>query len=94
MMPLYAAAMFGANEVVSYLYSNSRQGLLGEGWTHETRGWLLEKCVESDMFDIALDIVKTYAAIGRTSRVLGVLARKPKAFSETESSFIKRTIYS
>ncbi|GJX22344.1 ankyrin repeat-containing domain, PGG domain protein [Tanacetum coccineum] len=50
MMPLYAAAMFGANEVVSYLYSKFRLGLLGEGWTYETRGWLLEKCVESDMF--------------------------------------------
>ncbi|GKC76571.1 ankyrin repeat-containing domain, PGG domain protein, partial [Tanacetum coccineum] len=94
MMPVYAAAMFGADEVVSYLYSKSRQGLDGVGWTDETRGWLLEKCVESCMFDIALDIVKRYPDLGRRSRVLGVLARKPKAFSETESSFIKRTIYS
>ena len=49
MMPLYAAALFGHYEVVKYLYDKS-DGLGASGWTEENRGWLLEKCVESDMF--------------------------------------------
>ena len=49
MMPLYAAALFGNNEVVKYLYQESKD-LSDDGWTDTNRSWLLEKCVESDMF--------------------------------------------
>ncbi|PWA33891.1 ankyrin repeat-containing domain, PGG domain protein [Artemisia annua] len=94
MVPLYAAALFGNEKVVQYLYGQS-QGLRDDFWTNTSRGWLLEKCVESDMFDIALDIVKKFPQIGRVSNVLGVLARKPEAFREKESSnIIERTINS
>ncbi|PWA46364.1 ankyrin repeat-containing domain, PGG domain protein [Artemisia annua] len=93
MMPVYAASLFGNYEVVKYLYDNSH-GLHDDGWTDTNRGWLLEKCVESDMFDIALDIVKKFPHIGRVSNVLGVLARKPEAFREKESNIIERTIKS
>ncbi|KAL8194093.1 hypothetical protein R6Q57_026335 [Mikania cordata] len=90
MMPLYAAALFGNYDVVKYLYENSKE-LRDDGWTDQNRGWLLEKCVENDMFDIALEIVKNYPKLcGGT--VLGLLARKPEAFHETKSNFIGKTI--
>ncbi|PWA89817.1 ankyrin repeat-containing domain, PGG domain protein [Artemisia annua] len=94
MMPLYAAAMFGHYEVVKYLYDKSDE--LGDGWTDETRGWFLEKCVESDMFDIAIAIVKKHLTLGRNSSILGLLARKPKAFHEKKSpsNIIKTAIKS
>ncbi|GKC19415.1 ankyrin repeat-containing domain, PGG domain protein [Tanacetum coccineum] len=50
MMPLYAAVLFGNNEVVKYLFQESKD-LSDDGWTYINRSWLLEKCVESDMFD-------------------------------------------
>ncbi|XP_071735326.1 uncharacterized protein [Rutidosis leptorrhynchoides] len=84
MMPLYAAALFGHHEVVKYMYENSKE-LMDDGWTFLNRGWLLEKCVENDMFDIALKIVKKHPKLG-TSVVLGILARKPEAFPEAKSN--------
>ncbi|KAJ0735121.1 putative ankyrin repeat-containing domain-containing protein [Helianthus annuus] len=50
MMPLYAAVLFGNKDVVKYLYDNSRELHNDDGWTTQDRGWLLEKCVENDMF--------------------------------------------
>ncbi|KAI3794191.1 hypothetical protein L1987_36820 [Smallanthus sonchifolius] len=90
MMPLYTAALFGNEDVVKYLYNNSK-GLRDDGWTHQNRGWLLQKCVENDMFDVAIEIVKTYPEL-RTGDVLGILARKPEAFPETKINIISRTI--
>ncbi|GJW77231.1 ankyrin repeat-containing domain, PGG domain protein [Tanacetum coccineum] len=49
LMPLYAAALFGKYEVVKYMYDNSSE-LCDVRWTPLNRGWLLEKCVENDMF--------------------------------------------
>lgn len=43
--------------------------------------------------DIALQIVKRYPELG-TGTVVGVLARKPEAFPETESNIIRRIINS
>ncbi|GKF43234.1 ankyrin repeat-containing domain, PGG domain protein, partial [Tanacetum coccineum] len=48
-MPLYAAVLFGKKDVVKYLYKSSKD-LGDDGWNPQNRGWLLEKCVESDMF--------------------------------------------
>ncbi|XP_076889514.1 uncharacterized protein LOC143540297 [Bidens hawaiensis] len=90
MMPLYTAALFGNQDVVKYLYNLSK-GLRHDGWTDQTRGWLLLKCVENDMFDVALEIMRNYPELG-TGNVLGVLARKPEAFPETEFTIISRTI--
>ncbi|XP_024963888.1 protein ACCELERATED CELL DEATH 6-like isoform X2 [Cynara cardunculus var. scolymus] len=52
MMPLYMAALFGDHDMVKYLYDNSK--LYGDGWTPQNRGWLLLKCVESDLFVFAV----------------------------------------
>ncbi|KAM0022169.1 putative ankyrin repeat-containing domain, PGG domain, ankyrin repeat-containing domain superfamily [Helianthus debilis subsp. tardiflorus] len=92
MMPLHAAALVGNHEVVKYLYENSND-LNGENWDDKTRSWLLEKCVEGDMFDVALDIVSKYPAHGNT-QVLKILAGKPDAFSERKSNYIKRRMHS
>ncbi|GJV15187.1 ankyrin repeat-containing domain, PGG domain protein [Tanacetum coccineum] len=91
MMPLYAAVLFGNKDVVRYLYKLSKH-LGDDNWNPQNRSWLLEKCVESDMFDIAIEIVKMYPALGRSSTLLGVLARKPQAFHDKKSNIIERTI--
>ena len=49
MMPIYVAASFGNHSVVKYMYEKSKD-LEDSCWTPKTRGWLLEKCVENDMF--------------------------------------------
>ncbi|KAI3795910.1 hypothetical protein L1987_38570 [Smallanthus sonchifolius] len=92
MMPLYMAALYGNYEVVQYLYENSRE-LRDDGWNPQNRGWLLQKCVEGDMFDVALKIVKQYPELG-SRRVLGNLARKPDALSGKKSNIIERCINS
>ncbi|KAF5769077.1 putative ankyrin repeat-containing domain, PGG domain, ankyrin repeat-containing domain superfamily [Helianthus annuus] len=92
LMPLYAAAFFGSFEVVKYLYENSND-LCDDGWNSENRGWLLERCVEADMFDVALKIVKKYPKLGN-GEILGALARKPNAFRKTKSNIIQSSINS
>ncbi|KAL7613390.1 hypothetical protein Lser_V15G07130 [Lactuca serriola] len=90
MTPLYMAALFGHYETAKCLYGYSQN--LSQGcWTHENRGWLLQKCVETDMFDIALKILKEHPELSVSPNVLGALARKTDVFAETESN-IMRTI--
>ncbi|KAL7604466.1 hypothetical protein Lser_V15G18298 [Lactuca serriola] len=91
MTPLYMAVLFGHHDVAKYLYESSHK--LGHTcWTPQNRKWLLHKCAESNMFDIALQIVKDRQELGSTGSVLQVLARKTDAFAETESNIIMRTI--
>ncbi|PWA75219.1 ankyrin repeat-containing domain, PGG domain protein [Artemisia annua] len=92
MLPLYAAALFGNHEVVKYLYRCSEE-LTDDAWNPQNRDWLLEKCIESDMFDVALDIVKKHPGLSSGS-ALGVLAKKTEAFSEKKSNVIGRTFKS
>ncbi|XP_076889513.1 uncharacterized protein LOC143540294 [Bidens hawaiensis] len=91
-MPLYAAAMNGNYEVVKYLYENSSE-LRDDGWSTVNCGWLLDECVEGDTYDVALQIVKHHPDI-ETGNLLGVLARKPDAFSEIKYNIIQRSIKS
>ncbi|CAH1437144.1 unnamed protein product [Lactuca virosa] len=91
MTPLYMAALFGHYEMVKCLYGYS-QKLRDDCWTDETRSWLLLKCVETDMFDMALDIVKEHSKLGFSGLALGALARKTNVFAEIESNIIRRTI--
>ncbi|KAI3519117.1 hypothetical protein L1887_08142 [Cichorium endivia] len=90
MTPLYMAALFGNYEVVKFLYENSKN-LRDDCWTPQNRGWLLLKCVETDMFDIALKIVQEHKELGGSGPVLGILAKKTDVFAETESNIFKRT---
>ncbi|XP_071731198.1 uncharacterized protein [Rutidosis leptorrhynchoides] len=91
MMPLYMAALFGEGEMVRYLYDISKK-LCDDGWNPQNRGWLLLKCVESDLFDVALKIIEDRSELNSNGSVLGVLAKKPDAFYETSSNLFKRTI--
>ncbi|CAH1432907.1 unnamed protein product [Lactuca virosa] len=93
MMPLYMAALFGQRDMVKYLYDNSKK-LMDDGWTPQNRGWLLLKCVEADLFDMALKIVQDRHELASNGNVLGVLARKPDAFIETKTNVIWRKINS
>ncbi|XP_023735479.1 uncharacterized protein LOC111883385 isoform X2 [Lactuca sativa] len=87
MTPLYKAALYGNYEVVKYLYEN----LGGNNWAPQHHSRLLLQCVENNMFDIALKIVKEHPELDSNGSVLGVLARKPDVFAETESDIFKRT---
>ncbi|GKD43956.1 ankyrin repeat-containing domain, PGG domain protein [Tanacetum coccineum] len=49
LMPIYTAALFGNHNVVTYMHEKSND-LIDDHWTPLTRGWLLEKCVENNMF--------------------------------------------
>ncbi|KAI3781503.1 hypothetical protein L2E82_11520 [Cichorium intybus] len=82
MMPLYMAALFGKHDMVWYLYHNS-QKMTGDFWTHHNRGCVLVKCVEANLFDVALQIVKDRPELSINGSVLGLLARKPYAFETT-----------
>ncbi|KAI7731369.1 hypothetical protein M8C21_012808 [Ambrosia artemisiifolia] len=48
-MPLYMAALFAKPEMARYLYSISKK-MGGDYWSHDNRGWVLQKCVEADIF--------------------------------------------
>ncbi|KAI3683934.1 hypothetical protein L1987_84449 [Smallanthus sonchifolius] len=91
MMPLYMAALFGNHDTVKYLYDNS-QKMTGDFWTSQNRGWVLLKCVEADLFDIALKILEDNPELAPTEGVLGVLARKSYAFNDRDPHFSWRAI--
>ncbi|KAK1432571.1 hypothetical protein QVD17_09468 [Tagetes erecta] len=89
MMPLYMAALFGDRAMVKFMYSKSRE-LRDDGWTAQNRGWLLLKCVESNLFDIALQIVNDRQELVSNTSVLEVLAKKPEAFTAATSNVFKK----
>ncbi|KAI3669045.1 hypothetical protein L6452_40266 [Arctium lappa] len=78
-MPLYVAALFGRHHMVEYLY-NISQKMTGNFWTHQKRSCVLEKCVETDLFDVALRMVIDTPELAINGSVLRLLARKPFAF--------------
>ncbi|KAI3781500.1 hypothetical protein L2E82_11516 [Cichorium intybus] len=89
MMPLYMAALFGKHEMVTYLYHNS-QKMTGDFWTYHNRGYVLVKCVEANLFDVALQIVTDCPELAINGSVLGLLARKPYAFDATRANIFWR----
>ncbi|KAJ0853704.1 putative RNA-directed DNA polymerase [Helianthus annuus] len=94
MMPLYAAALFGNKDVVAYIYEESKSLSDDENWSRERRGWLLEKCVENNMFEVALKIAKKHPLHDNGRSILRILARKPERFQETKSNFMGAAIKS
>ncbi|GKC15922.1 ankyrin repeat-containing domain, PGG domain protein [Tanacetum coccineum] len=91
MMPLYMASLFGEHDVVKYLFDKSN-GLRDDGWDAKNRAWLLQKCVEGEMFDIALQMVKDHKELASDGEVLRILAKKPDAFVEKSSNIIRKTV--
>ncbi|CAH1412849.1 unnamed protein product [Lactuca virosa] len=92
MMPLYWASLFGKKEMIRYLYDKSTH-MTGDDWAKESRrNWVLQKCVEANLFDVAFKIVTEWPNIAVDSRVLGSLARKKDAFKVSKPCFIWRII--
>ncbi|PWA55610.1 ankyrin repeat-containing domain, PGG domain protein [Artemisia annua] len=56
-MPLHAATLYGNKDVVKFLYRISKDLSDDDGWNPANRGWLLEKCGESDMFVCTIHLV-------------------------------------
>ncbi|KAM0013414.1 putative ankyrin repeat-containing domain, PGG domain, ankyrin repeat-containing domain superfamily [Helianthus debilis subsp. tardiflorus] len=96
-MPLYMAAVFAKLDMVRYLYGISNK-MGGDYWSTENRGWVLQKCVEGDIFDVALKILDDHPELtrkkGLLSDVLIALAQKPRAFEEIKPHIIFRIINS
>ncbi|KAI7729791.1 hypothetical protein M8C21_014323 [Ambrosia artemisiifolia] len=93
-LPLYLAALYGRYDMVNYLYGES-ENLNDRFWNDEHCGWLLSKCLEADIHDIALKIVTNRPQLAATPsvlEVLAVLASKPTAFRDIEHKFIQRVI--
>ncbi|GKB67143.1 ankyrin repeat-containing domain, PGG domain protein [Tanacetum coccineum] len=57
MMPLYMASSFGHYDAVKYLFEKSNGLRDDDGWDAKNRAWLLQKCVEGDMFHIVWDVL-------------------------------------
>ncbi|KAI3738011.1 hypothetical protein L2E82_28029 [Cichorium intybus] len=93
MMPLYMAALFGHHDTVKYLYDNSKK-MTGDFWTPQNRSWVVLKCIEADLFDIALKILVDCPDLAQNGSLLGVLARKPYAFEDKKQNFLERIINS
>nr|XP_043617824.1 uncharacterized protein LOC122589584 [Erigeron canadensis] len=91
--PLYIAALYRKEPMVNFLYEASDQ-MTGEFWTQETRGSVLVKCVEANLFDAALKMVNEDEELVKNKSVLGQLARYPEALYVKRPGIIKRFISS
>ncbi|GJW87204.1 ankyrin repeat-containing domain, PGG domain protein [Tanacetum coccineum] len=91
LMPLCKAALSGRYDVVKYLFDKSDR-LRGDGWDAKNHAWLLQKCVEGDMFDIALQILTEHIELANDEELLRILARKPDAFVKKSSNFLWKTV--
>ncbi|GMP74480.1 hypothetical protein CsSME_00031888 [Camellia sinensis var. sinensis] len=82
MTPLCMAALLGHSDMVWYLYQKTKSKDLSD----EDRIGILNTCVSTDLYDVALDILKhnpqlAVARDGNGETALHVLARKPSAFT-------------
>ncbi|CAI9265089.1 unnamed protein product [Lactuca saligna] len=97
MMPLYVAAVSGNYDMVTCLYDISKK-MSGDFWTNEMRGWVLKKCVEGDLYEVAGKIVNDCTQLTSNKKLLSdvllVLAQKTDAFREKEPNHILRIIES
>ncbi|XP_076945383.1 uncharacterized protein LOC143616442 [Bidens hawaiensis] len=91
-MPLYMAALFAKPDMVRYLYDKSNH-MRGDCWVNENRGWVLQKCVEAEIFDVALKIVDDYPNLAFKKRLLSnvllALAHNAGAFEKKETYVFK-----
>ncbi|XP_022038462.1 uncharacterized protein LOC110941148 [Helianthus annuus] len=97
-MPLYMAALFAKPDMVRHLYGISNK-MGGDYWSTDNRGWVLQKCVEGDIFDVAIQIVNDCPELCAKkgpllTDVLLALAQKPKAFKRTKAPAVFRIINS
>ncbi|XP_076911845.1 uncharacterized protein LOC143569948 [Bidens hawaiensis] len=95
--PLYMAALFTNADMVSYLYDNSNQ-MRGDYWDNRNRGWVLQKCVEGEIFDVAIKILNDRPELtnkkGLLTDILLALAKNTKVFEGEKPNFVIRFIKS
>ncbi|KAI3696678.1 hypothetical protein L6452_29144 [Arctium lappa] len=91
--PLYIAVLFRNRAMVKYLYDKSPQ-MNARGWTPTEKGWVYTKCVEVDLFDMALKIFGDHPDIPKRENALGLLAQKPCAFNEIKPHIVWRMVNS
>ncbi|CAI0392592.1 unnamed protein product [Linum tenue] len=94
--PLYMAVLLGKRDVAWYLYSVTEDSAL----SGEDRIGLLVAAITSDLFDLALALLRNHPELATTrdangESALHVLCRKPGAFySGTQLGIWRRCIYS
>lgn len=49
MLPLHMASLSGQRDVAEYLYESSKQ-MTGKVWTDQNRCWVLQQCVQANLF--------------------------------------------
>ncbi|KAK1562831.1 hypothetical protein Q3G72_017709 [Acer saccharum] len=86
MVPIYMAALFGRMEMTKFLYDGT-----GSHLTPQDEAQLFFKCIDTDLYDIALKLLEHQPKLAVTRNVdddtaLHVLARKPS------SMFVSRRI--
>ncbi|XP_071701567.1 uncharacterized protein [Rutidosis leptorrhynchoides] len=89
------AALMRKHKMVQYLYEQSKSPKTPDAiWTDEYRSSVLVKCVEANLFDVALDMVKDRLELAVNRDVLILLARKPDALSISRPNIMRRCIRS
>ncbi|XVE80583.1 hypothetical protein DITRI_Ditri14bG0151200 [Diplodiscus trichospermus] len=91
-MPLFIAVLFGHHHVARLLFRKTKTHL-----DHLEREHIKEiffTCIETDMFDIALKLLKRHDDLGvahnrDNETALHLLARKPSAFDSKRSMIVK-----
>ncbi|KAI3669044.1 hypothetical protein L6452_40265 [Arctium lappa] len=78
-LPLQVAVLYGKHDMVEYLYNSSRK-MIGHFWTNQNRSWVFEKCVDKNLFDLALQMVIDLPELTINGSVLRLLARRPYIF--------------
>ncbi|KAI3821762.1 hypothetical protein L1987_09334 [Smallanthus sonchifolius] len=88
-MPLYMAALYAKPDMVRYLYDNSKK-MTGDFWDDENQGWVLQKCIEADIFVT----ISSFVEKGLVTNVLLALAHKNHAFEGIKPHVVFRIIKS
>ncbi|KAI9196688.1 hypothetical protein LWI28_026111 [Acer negundo] len=94
-VPLYMAALFGRTEMAKFLYDGTESQL-----TDQDEADLFFKCIDTDLYDIALKLLKHQPKLAVTrdeheDTALHVLARKPSSlFARRRIGIFKRLAYS
>ncbi|KAJ0750392.1 putative ankyrin repeat-containing domain superfamily [Helianthus annuus] len=93
-MPLYTAALFEKPLMVRYLYDYMRRR--GNYMSDDNHRSVLEKCIEADIFDVAIKIIEDRPELTYKKELLSdiliTLAQKTDAFEGTKLNVVLRIL--
>ncbi|KAJ0789343.1 putative ankyrin repeat-containing domain-containing protein [Helianthus annuus] len=93
-MPLYTAALFKKPLMVRYLYDYMRRR--GNYMSDDNHRSVLEKCIEADIFDVAIKIIEDRPELTYKKELLSdiliTLAQKTDAFEGTKLNVVLRIL--